>query len=236
MNWKEHLTFVVTQGTVADSGTKGDIFVSRMSIFQSEFNIPLLLVSAAAIIGLILIRSGQNVRKLAFLLSACFFLHLAYWVFKSNGWPRYVYQAMIVFSFVVALFIGAQKSWSCVIVGCVVLASVLWRNAPQLSYQEQASRDMRAADSATLAFILDKAGSRRVYTQWWAQVANLEYSSPRRLLFEHWRFLHHGDENFLLVTNETRMYMGDQSFLDLIASCRQPIFTATPYRVYQCKR
>ncbi len=90
------------------------------------------------------------------------------------------------------------------------------------------------ADRATLDYLQREASGQRIYTQWWAQIANIEYLSPKSLMFEHW-FFAPAKGPLWIVTNDRLMYKGDPRFFEFMKRCGEPKFGAAPYRVYQCR-
>ncbi|WP_321954319.1 hypothetical protein [Paraburkholderia bannensis] len=243
-NWREHLAFVSSQGGRNGAVSMLETVRDRMTLFRHQFSVTLWFALGCAVVASSFVKGNTRLTLLSRLVFAAVILHVAYWLFASNGWARYVYEAMIAFCFLLAIVIASDSS-KFLVGACIVAIAVMAFNTRDelrgtnavigrglISTRAFPTID---ADKKTIDYLVEHSNGNRVYTSWWAAVANLEYLSPRRLLFQEWNHHPDGDKApYLMVTNE-RFEYPNAFFLEALRKCGAPIFIDAPYRVYQCR-
>ncbi|SOE82082.1 Dolichyl-phosphate-mannose-protein mannosyltransferase [Caballeronia arationis] len=243
-SWRQHISFIALQNSRQGNADIFGIVKERATLFKHQFAVPMWFVLVATGIAGLLPKSSASVRVLSGLIIAAIYLHFSYWLFKSPGWTRYIYEALVLFSLLSALLMATQTNLGLAAIPALLIVVVAARHKNELSdpnvqldgqLQQTWVIPTMNADRRVLDYLLSHSPDRPVYVQWWAQVPNLEYLSPRPLLFQHWRF-HSPNETgpYLLVTNDRLMYTGDASFFELLKQCGEPALSAPPYRVYRC--
>src|SRR5262249_16797018 len=97
LHWYDHLGFLVHQPIGAGRRTVAELLVERAHIFLARFFLaPALVFGLMALaVGLVMWSQDRVSQALAISLTVAILAHAAYWVFLSNGWPRYAYIGVI---------------------------------------------------------------------------------------------------------------------------------------------
>jgi hypothetical protein len=159
-------------------------------------------------------------------------------------WPRYVYEALVMFSLLIAvLMVTASNRGIAALVAQVIVVVVVRHKNEMTDPNEQLRGQLQQtwvtptmdSDRRVLNYLLAHSSGNRVYVQWWAQAPNVDYLSPRPLLFQHWDPRSaESHSSYLVVTNSRLMDTSDAPFYAALARCGLPKLDAPPYRVYQC--
>lgn len=243
-NWKEFLEFLKHQGLAsARPATQIELLLERAKTSSERFGIgPWVFVVSAVALMSSLKRMDEASRKFAFVLLAGLLANVAYWVFASNGWPRYVFIAIVVYCFLLSYALVTTRSQLSRIALCTCVAFILVAGLPRLSFQRQllddasspAKSPIRSAKLIT-AEIQAAAPRGPVYTQWWAHVAALEYLSPTPGRFRGYGGPASSQQPVdLVVTNKSYLNEADQAFAALLARCPTVIASHPPYTLFRC--
>lgn len=186
-NWYQHLLFVHSQG-LGSSSDRGALLMARMSTFRERFQIHLGVFTAFPILAVLLASWSTKdgaIRRLGWMLLATMLLQLAYWLFFSNGWPRYAFNAILFGCAAVALPLLYVRRGQLPAVAVILLLSwAVLLQGPVRQYFNgsvlQAARYLRDhspsdADEQrqVAAYLATYPGV--IYAPWWAHIASQEY-------------------------------------------------------------
>lgn len=187
-NWDNHIHFIRTQGTGSASSTFDQLIHARAITFKERFNIGMAWLLAWGVFSAALtLWSTQDikVRSLTSLLVIAFFVHLGYWIFFSNGWPRYAFNAVLYGCALICIPILYVRRGELPIPA--LLSIIAWcalNHASITGYIADVWLPaVRSTDSSTLteaqkqqevqSFLASYSGI--VYAPWWAHIASQEY-------------------------------------------------------------
>jgi hypothetical protein len=142
--------------------------------------------------------------------------------------------------------IGSRSNKALIVFSALVIAVVVIRHKNEINDPNEQLRGQLQqtwmtptgeADRRVLTYLLAHSSGQRVYVQWWTQIANIEYLSPRPLLFQQWKFHpDSGESHYLIVTNSRLMDTNEAPFYKALTACGTPKLEASPYSVYDCPR
>ncbi|PKV14379.1 hypothetical protein CVO74_01615 [Xanthomonas prunicola] len=187
-NWDNHIQFIRTQGTGSASSTFDQLIQGRAATFKERFNIGVgWLIVWGAFSAALTLWSTQDikVRALTSLLVIAFFVHLGYWIFLSNGWPRYAFNAVLYGCALICMPVLYVRRGELPIPA--LLSIIAWCALTHASITNYIMGvwlpAVRSTDSATITeaqqqqevkdFLANYSGV--VYAPWWAHVASQEY-------------------------------------------------------------
>lgn len=191
VNWGQHLQFIQSQGTGTEASLS-QLLMERDGVLRERFyiGVPLLLAATIGVSGLVLrYAKSRQVRLLCSLLLAAFLIHFAYWLLKSNGWPRYALNSILFACALLPLPIIALKPTAARVVAPVVMILAIAAGWPGMrhymdTYFVSAYRPAQGPSSTDvqreLATFLENGKERGVvYAPWWAHIAAPEYLGRR---------------------------------------------------------
>jgi hypothetical protein len=197
-----------------------------VSVIQS------LIVAACALV--VILRSGrQSLVRMAVPIVLTVGMTAGWFLFLSNGWPRYYLIAMILAGGLVAVAVASMESRIRLPAALAVLAILLSVNHGKLPYLAHGmengwfrpSDELHGAMAVTnmVDEALDDPENAPVFvTQWWGATVDVEYYSRHVNVFE--RHTRLGDRDaFTVVYNRRFVALQDEGFQRRIAACRSPV-------------
>lgn len=186
-NWSEHLLFVQSQGLDASSD-RSALLAARLGSFRDRFQIGLAVFVAFPILAVALASWSTRevaIRRLGCMLVAAMLLQLGYWLFFSNGWPRYAFNAVLFGCAAVALPLLYVRRGQ--LPGAVVTLFAAWALLLQAPARQYAAGNVWQAIDGLNNNALSDANEQRqvaaylasyhgvIYAPWWAHMATQEY-------------------------------------------------------------
>ncbi|WP_153065619.1 hypothetical protein [Xanthomonas campestris] len=187
-NWIEHTNFIRTQGTGSASSTFDQLIQARAATFKERFNIGVgWLLAWGAFSAALTLWSTQDakVRSLTSLLVMAFFLHLGYWIFFSNGWPRYSFNAVLYGCALICMPILYVKrgelpipallsiiTW-CALVHSSITGYIVDIWLPTVRSVSSTTVTEAQKQLEVQNFLASYSGI--IYAPWWAHIASQEY-------------------------------------------------------------
>lgn len=229
------------------------MFVERDAITRARFGVSILVVFFTVVASVwIAIRSRQSVLIwLSAQLAAAVLLLGAYFVFFSNGWPRYFAICLILWAALLTVGCAAlnpPKRFIC----CLALVSLLLvanhRKMPQLLtgfehglFSRSEELQSALAVTALVDSVLSQNPRRtQLATPWWAATADIEYYAAGTDVFRHYSLVDN-DQPFLLVYRKA--YLADHfrasreiGFREFLRHCRAPEYESRTHVVLPSSR
>lgn len=249
-NWEAHVAFIREQSNSAHRlANLGRLLTERTNTIREQFFPSVLLIIGLVGASLALAnRYGtQSVRRLALFLGWGTAVHVVYWMFLSNGWPRYLYMAVILWCALIALPILAHPPRRVVLGYLAMLAVVPMSGLPDLpvfwtiwSVATGRAAQANAHEHEVLAYLDREAPSEVVYTSWWAHVASLEYLSHRPGRFQGGASKvlegEHGSVH-VIVHQDLLGFQNEQDveLLSRLSRCGTPVLIRGPFNVFRCR-
>jgi hypothetical protein len=250
-NWQDHLAFIRGDSAPPPSSAAAlERVLARDRLIAERMGLD---VGAAALLGfvshrIVMARASPPVRRASRMLAWGLCLHAAYWLVWSNGWPRYLYIAVVVWCFFVLLPLldalprrGHDARW---LVALLVLACGIAQATSVRSLWPAPAPPRDGTNSAERRVIayLDRPDSGvhgTVFTTYWAHIAALEYFSPWPARFERGaleQLERRGDPIHVVVNLRLTRLFPEPAVEQVAAHCGAPVFEAPPYRVFRCAR
>lgn len=246
-NWQSHLAFIHKQSSSASGATA--IFqqtIQRTMLFKEHFFISLMAVAILSTLALAATVLGRNesLKRATITLYSGMTIHFVYWLFLSNGSPRYIYTGVVILCCTIAMPLLGDVKWRYIpTLGIAVLIAMPGLAAQQASAHtilttlESGPRLQGRADVETSTFIESNLPDQTLYTSWWAHVASIEYLSrhPGNFQGGFEKYLNMGSTPKNIIYNEAlAQALNEQSLLQLHEKCGPPIFSSGPYRIIRC--
>jgi hypothetical protein len=229
------------------------MFIERDAITRARFGVSILVVFVTVVASVWLaIRSRQSVLIwLSAQLAAAVLLLGAYFVFFSNGWPRYFAICLILWAALLAVGCAALNPPKRFICGLAVVALLLvanHRKMPQLltGFEHglfSLSDELQSALAVTALVdsVVDQDPRRaQLATPWWAATADIEYYAAGTDVFRHYSLVD-TDQPFLLVYRKT--YLADHfrasreiGFREFLRHCRATEYESRTHVVLPSSR
>jgi len=218
---RHKMAFIFSRGLEDDPGSNllSEV-LQRDATLRARFGVSVLVVFVTAAVSVwIAIRSRQAVLIwLAAQLGAIVLLLGAYFVFFSNGWPRYFAICLILWAALLAVGCAALNPPKRFICGLAVVALLLvanHRKMPQLltGFENGLfSRSDELQSALAVTALVDSIAAQnprrtQLATPWWAATADIEYYSAGADVFRH-HSLVESDQPFLLIYRKA--YLADR--------------------------
>jgi hypothetical protein len=243
------IAFILSRGLEGDSELNNfAVIFDRDATSRARFGISVLFV-AVSTIGMVWM-SFRTRRPLLIWLSlqlgAAILLLSIYFVFFSNGWPRYFVIGLILWVGLFAIAfatLNQPRRAICSIAAVALLFLVNHQKIPQLFAGFENgffaySDELRSALAVTELVDSVSSGEEsyaKPVTPWWAATADIEYYAAKPAAFRHYSLLS-PEEQFLLVyrkayVDEKFRAARDAGFLEIKQRCGPPRFETSSHVV-----
>lgn len=187
-NWAQHLAFVQEQGFVGDASILQRA-IELNQVWGERFVHSALTTGISVAVGAFLVWrycDDSRLRLFCWLLLCAFAIHAGYWLFMSNGWPRYAFNAVLFAAAIPPVLLLGAKGRKGFFLSCTVTALLIafsWNGLR--SYATGTLRDalrepqgptLAQSQSATADYVdrISRSGEA-IYAPWWAHMAAIEY-------------------------------------------------------------
>ena len=240
-HWKGFFGFLDYQSKGASSATGLALLRERLSVLSDRFALHwLVLLAAVPMIVAAALRANIRWRFGLVALAAGFSVHFVYWTGFSNGWPRYFFIGIVVLAFLIAAVMAIRSTPALRVAALALTLAVAAAGLPRMSMPidalASAVRSPSAIDAAreTTRRMEALGPAARVYAQWWAHVAALEYLAAKPGRFLRTDRKPDSYEGAHLVVHDGFLDKGDKVFMGLLADCTEVLLRAPPYTVHRC--
>lgn len=167
-----------------------------------------------------------------------------YFLFLSNGWPRYFLIALILWLALLTSVVASLSSPMRIIAGCAGLGLLFSANYGKLPYLMngfengpfRASEELKSAIEITqmVNAALEEDPSAVFVTQIWPTTADIEYYAARPNVFR--RYSRVGEEtNFAVIYNKRFFNSQDAAFQEFLIRCQAPSYETGSHVVIRSK-
>ena len=239
-----------TSGSYSSSGFLRralQVYSENAVTMQQHFgHSPITLLVIAALVGwLIYNYSRQRAIRLLFTwLMAAALMQLLWWLFLSNGWPRYALIGLCLYFAALSCLVFTGLSWK--VVGTIAALLLITfsagypRTAAPIKFvmQTKYEYDARVINLLKTVTLLDRVSKNETFVMgWWATAGDLEYSMPTIGNFvqsDHVRPEREGT-GLILVRNKVWVNFGTTpEFTAWEQKCNEVLLDAPPYLVSRC--
>lgn len=218
---RRKMAFILSRGL--EDGPESNLFsevLQRDAALRARFGVSMLVVfvtAAVSVWGAIRFRQAVLVWLAAQLVATVLLLG-AYFVFFSNGWPRYFVIGLILWAALLAVGCAAlnpPKRFVCCLAVVALLLVANHRKMPQLItgfenglFARSDELQSALAVTALVDSIADQDPRRaQLATPWWAATADIEYYAAGTDVFRHYSLVN-SDQPFLLIYRKA--YLADR--------------------------
>jgi len=227
-NWKSYLAFLKEKGMAQGQTLSVLTLYKRGAVTLREgFGISLQSVAFMLAVAGLLVSKDKALQRIHIIFVFMIIFYLFWWIFLSIGWVRYFVIPLILIIAAVSLpfFTAYYRKWLWLYVVLIIIWPVgVWdRLSYPFSNMDSGYFKPTKRTEALLktSNILSRANRKeRVFTQWWATAANLEYISDSHLIFTTYR-----DETrkhtrpFWIAADTNFVDKNDKGFRDLLDDC-----------------
>jgi hypothetical protein len=256
LNTKEYVSVVLAKSNGASTGPSGfsnmiarglQTCSANAGILQNHFGYsPLTLLAVMVLVGCLIYRCARLplVRSLYTLLAAGSLIGALWWLFISNGWPRYALIYLVLYFTAISCVVFIEQSR--LMVGAVTILLLIVFSA---SYQRLMSPirfvaankfryNSRVVNLAKTVTLLQGLRQDEPFVMgWWATAGDVEYSMPSVGNFvqsDHVRPSRE-DTGLILVRNKVWVTFGTTpEFAAWEQKCNKVLLDAPPYLISQC--
>lgn len=245
VNWGQHLQFIRSQGTGSDASLS-QLLMERDGVLRDRFyiGVPLLMGATMGVSGLVLrFAKSRQMRVLCSMLLAAFLIHFAYWLLKSNGWPRYALNSILFACALLPLPIIALKPVAARMVAPVVMILAMTVGWPGMrhyldtyfipAYQPALGPSGTEVQLELASFLENGKLRGVVYAPWWAHIAAPEYLGTRPGEFT--AITAQSTAAGLLLIDKRVPVPEGADYVSLAARCRPVRTFGTQYEVQTCR-
>ncbi|MFC1665293.1 hypothetical protein ACFL17_06660 [Pseudomonadota bacterium] len=241
-NWSHFLKFVMDEGIHVDSIAEPTQLLShRWSSIHQRFFIPLVAITMLVIsYPFVATALPRKLRFFSIILLSGFVLHVAYWIFISNGKARYIYIAIVIGCLLISVAQGASKSTFARGVLGISYVMIVVAGLPKMDYRI-ANIDNNLIQTRSTMIVADYIEARhpqeKIHTQWWAHTAALEYLSLMPHRYSNWNEPRNRlAADRLVISNSKFLQPNDIEYIEFLKSNCEEELAYGSYKLYQCSK
>lgn len=248
-NWHEHFEFI-RRSSLRHYNFRHLLpsVVKRSDVVSASF---FLGVPSAAVLSCISLYVTRQSSAVLFRTTTMFVsgivLNLVHWLLTSSGRPRYLYIAIVLWCFVIAMPLLCRWSLSSLLPYLVVMIIVGARAVPRHPFLQTMPAmlagtlpEANESEKKTISFCEQELRGQRIYSTSWQHIAALIYFDDRSDRFDAISYAKLSSEGELAWVVLNRQLISiqpdDAELASAIAQCGEPVFSAAPYLIYRCHK
>lgn len=241
----QKMSFIASQGTTREPELSMiERFYDRSAVIAERFGVSvltILLVSGGAFV--LVMRSGHKAAmQVSTLIALTALILTIYFLFVSNGWPRYFVVALILWMSLVALSMAVVPKKQRIALALVCLSGLLVANAAKLPFLShglerglfRSSHELSSALEVTdtVDALVETSHEQQILiTRWWGATVDVEYYSRNVGVFEAYtpQLLKQPNHPFKTVFNKNFVSLEESGFRELMSLCQSPEYESSSH-------